>query len=58
MLRQVTVRIRFGHMMMPPLRAAGGIEHSREYAERVMAEIAALGEGTDGAKARGETEWK
>ena len=58
MLRQVTVRIRFGHMMMPPLGAAGGIEHSREYAERVMAEIAALGDGTDGAKARGETEWK
>jgi len=52
MLRQVTVRIRFGSMMMPPLGAAGRIEHSREYAERVMEEIAALGEsggaGTEG----------
>lgn len=55
MLRQVTVRIRFGSMIMPPLGASGGIEHSREYAERIMAEIAALSEGAGDAMARRES---
>ena len=54
MLRQVTVRIRFGSMMMPPLGAAGRIEHSREYAERVMDEIAALGGVSRSVGAQGE----